>query len=271
MIMNHPKITVVTVCYNAEVEIEATMRSVLEQTYDNLQYIIVDGASKDQTLSVVRNVMRSYPSADIIVKSEPDQGIFDAMNKGIDLATGDWINFMNVGDTFADRDAIRDFFQIADLTPPIDIIYGDTILKYPFGCYYKDCKPHYEKNITWCHQSLFARVSLMKRMHFDVKYKCNADHNFIVQSQKQGSLLVYYPRAVACFKDYDGYSTINSCKRVIDTYEIEGWPKDFQYYYLVVRDFIQSTFHIRRFWRDDMKEKMRSVECNTRLRKIEDL
>ena len=267
--MNNPKITVVTVCYNAEAEIEATMRSVLDQSYDNIEYIIVDGASKDRTLDIVREVCSSYPSADITLKSEPDKGIFDAMNKGIDLATGDWINFMNVGDTFADKDAIRDFFQMADLTSPNDIIYGDTILKYPFGSYYKDCKPHHEKNLRWFHQSLFARVSLMKRMHFNVKYKYNADHHFIVQSQKQGSRLVYYPRVVACYKDYDGYSTTHRCERLIDTYEIEGWPKDFQYYYLVVRNFIQSTFHIRKFWGDAEKERIKEVERNARLRKID--
>lgn len=268
--INNPKVTVVTVCYNAEAEIEATMRSVLEQSYDNLEYIIVDGASKDRTLDIVREVCSSYPSADITLKSEPDKGIFDAMNKGIDLATGDWINFMNVGDTFADKDAIRDFFQMADLTPPNDIIYGDTILKYPFGNYYMDCKPHHEKNLRWCHQSLFARVSLMKHMHFNIKYKCSADYNFIVQSQKLGSRLVYFPRVVAYYKDYGGYSTTHRCRVVIDSYEIEGRSKDFMYYYLVVRNFIQSTFHIRIFLKDEMKAKKRAVECNSRFRKIED-
>lgn len=268
--MDNPKITVVTVCYNAEAEIEATMRSVLNQSYGNLEYILVDGLSKDNTLAIIKRVSTEYPSAKITILSEPDKGIFDAMNKGIDLATGDWINFMNVGDVFADKDAIRDFFRIADIGSPNDIIYGDTILKYPFGYYYKDCKPKNEKNITWCHQSIFARVSLMKRMHFNIRYKFNADHNFIVQSQRQGSRLVYFPRVVSCYKDYDGYSTVNSCKRLIDTYEIEGWPKDCKYYYLVVRDFIQSTFHIQNFWRDLEAQKLRSVENNSRLRKITD-
>lgn len=269
--MNNPKITVVTVCYNAEAEIEATMRSVLSQSYSNLEYILIDGASKDSTLAIIEKVSAAYPAVNIVIKSEPDKGIFDAMNKGIDLATGDWINFMNVGDIFADKDAIRDFFRIADTKSPNDIIYGDTILKYPFGSYYKDCKPKDEKNITWCHQSLFARTSLMKRMRFDTRYKFNADHNFIVQSQRQGSRLVYFPRVVSCYKDYDGYSTINSCKRLIDTYEIEGWPKNFNYYYLVVRDFIQSTFHIRNFWRDLEAEKIKSVERNARLKRIADV
>ena len=269
--MKYPKITVVTVCYNAAAEIASTMRSVLNQSYDNLEYILVDGASKDDTLDIIQKVCAEFPSADITVRSEPDNGIFDAMNKGIELATGDWINFMNAGDMFADANVVRDFFHIADLTPPNDIIYGDTILKYPFGCYYKDCKPKHAANITWCHQSLFARVSLMKRMRFNVRYKYNADHNFIVQSQKQGRRLVYFPRVVACYKDYDGFSTLNTCKRTIDTYEIEGWPKDWRYYYLVVRNFIQSTFHIRSFRGNLEARKLQSVEANTRLRRIADV
>ena len=109
--MEKLKITVVTVCYNAGGVIEQTMRSVLNQSYSNIEYIIVDGASRDNTLDVVNKVSAEYPQANIVIKSEPDHGIYDAMNKGIGLATGDWINFMNAGDQFVSADTLAKVFS----------------------------------------------------------------------------------------------------------------------------------------------------------------
>lgn len=104
--MGNPTISVITICYNAENEIEHTMRSVLNQTYTNLEYIIVDGASKDGTISVVNRIVKEYPERDIKVISEPDKGIYDAMNKGIRIAKGEWLNMMNAGDVFADNNVL---------------------------------------------------------------------------------------------------------------------------------------------------------------------
>lgn len=109
--MEKLKITVVTVCYNASGVIEQTMRSVLSQTYSNMEYVIVDGASKDNTLDIINKVSVEYPQANIVIKSEPDSGIYDAMNKGIGLATGDWINFMNAGDQFVSADTLANVFR----------------------------------------------------------------------------------------------------------------------------------------------------------------
>ena len=100
---NQPLLTVVTVVRNGEKTLEETMLSVINQTYTNIEYIIVDGASTDGTLEVIKK----YEDKIDYWISEPDKGIYDAMNKGIDLAAGEWINFMNGGDEFCDYEVIK--------------------------------------------------------------------------------------------------------------------------------------------------------------------
>ena len=131
--MEKLKITVVTVCYNASGVIEQTMRSVLGQTYSNMEYVIVDGASKDNTLDIINKVSAEYPQANIVIKSEPDRGIYDAMNKGIGLATGDWINFMNAGDQFVSDDTLAKVFSNKEFDDKVAVICGDFIMKYKWG------------------------------------------------------------------------------------------------------------------------------------------
>jgi glycosyltransferase involved in cell wall biosynthesis len=89
-----PKISVITICYNAVDLIEKTILSVLHQSYDNIEYIIIDGNSTDGTVDIIQK----YANQLAYWISEPDGGIFDAMNKGLDHATGEWVNFMNAGD-----------------------------------------------------------------------------------------------------------------------------------------------------------------------------
>ena len=105
------KISIVTVCYNASSEIEKTMESVLSQSYENIEYIIIDGASTDKTLELVNSLASKYNSRKVQIFSELDNGIFDAMNKGIKMATGDWINFMNAGDLFYNENVIENMFK----------------------------------------------------------------------------------------------------------------------------------------------------------------
>ena len=119
---NQPLITVVTVVRNGEKTLEETILSVINQTYTNIEYIIVDGASTDGTLDIVRK----YEDRIDYWISEPDKGIYDAMNKGIDLATGEWINFMNSGDFFVKKDVLEKVFTQRNWDG-VDIIYGNSI------------------------------------------------------------------------------------------------------------------------------------------------
>lgn len=118
--MIQPKISVVTVCYNAINDIEKTILSVINQTYSNIEYIIIDGGSTDGTMDIVNK----YKDKIDVIVSEPDKGIYDAMNKGIDRATGDWINFMNAGDCFFNNVALENVFPRNYESVNFDILYG---------------------------------------------------------------------------------------------------------------------------------------------------
>jgi glycosyltransferase involved in cell wall biosynthesis len=114
---NAPSITIVTVCLNSARSIEGTLRSVLAQDYPHLEYIVIDGGSTDGTLEILRR----YKHRITALISEPDRGVYDAMNKGIDLARGDFLLFMNAGDIFDSDDVLGRAARAADA----DVLYGD--------------------------------------------------------------------------------------------------------------------------------------------------
>lgn len=124
--MNDNKITVITVCYNAVKEIEKTILSVINQTYDKIEYIIVDGGSKDGTIDIIKK----YESHIKIWVSEPDNGIYDAMNKGVRMASGKWINMMNAGDYFKDNNVLSEVFSDNNIEM-YSVIYSNFELRYP--------------------------------------------------------------------------------------------------------------------------------------------
>ncbi|MDX8338075.1 glycosyltransferase family 2 protein [Draconibacterium sp. IB214405] len=118
---NNPLVSIITVVYNGEEHIEQTIQSVLNQTYKNIEYIIIDGASTDGTPEIIK---RYEKDIDYWI-SEPDKGIYAAMNKGIIAATGEWINFMNAGDTLANRNTVESVFA-KSYHEDADIIYGSS-------------------------------------------------------------------------------------------------------------------------------------------------
>lgn len=213
--MDKPKITVVTVCYNAERDIEKTMLSVINQTYDNIEYIIVDGASKDGTMQVVEK----YKDKITMIVSEPDKGIFDAMNKGIQFASGEWLNFMNVGDKFYDDNVIENLF-IDSIGDNVGVVFGDT---YNNNGLYKMRPFIYTPDklcpMGICHQSLFVRTSLAKENPFDPSYKVAADYNMIRCIFDKGYAFKEVHTPVAVY-DMFGYSAINSILQIDETARI---------------------------------------------------
>src|SRR3954447_11488384 len=119
-----PKFSVITVCKNASESITATIDSLSSQSYRDFEYLIIDGASTDGTLETVRQNTGGFITH---IVSEPDAGIYDAMNKGIKLAQGDWIYFLNAKDRFANKDVLRQVADYSHRSPEVDLFYGDAI------------------------------------------------------------------------------------------------------------------------------------------------
>lgn len=213
------KITVVTVCYNAEKEIEHTMRSVLDQTYNNLEYLIIDGASKDKTLEVVNNVLSDYPGRMVNLISEPDKGIFDAMNKGIMHATGVWINFMNVGDSFYDIYVLEKLFSNS-FDDKCGVVFGDTYNEkglFKMTPFFYTPDKYCEMGI--CHQSIFVLTKLAKEHPFNERFKVAADYNMIRTIYDLGYTLQEIHTPVAVYDMY-GFSVQNALRQIDEIAEI---------------------------------------------------
>lgn len=150
------KISVVTVCYNAADTIEKTMLSVLNQTYHDIEYIIIDGGSTDGTVEIIRK----YADRIAYWVSEPDKGIYDAMNKGIKVATGEWINFMNAGDEFYDKNVLTNILS-TDSINEYSFLFSDFYV-YESGVQIK-IRASYKQGIL-LHQSVIYKRELHNKL-----------------------------------------------------------------------------------------------------------
>jgi len=198
---NKPLITVVTVVFNGEEHLEETILSVINQTYSNVEYIIVDGGSTDGTIDIIR---KNEDFIDYWV-SEKDAGIYDAMNKGIDLATGIWINFMNCGDLL-----LR--IPINDMKYSLNLVYGEVVtnkgkkISISKNVKYSDFK----KGMVVCHQACFYKNKKAKEIKYDKNYKLAADQKFTAQFFKLGG--TFFCNKVLASYDLNGISTRNHFK-----------------------------------------------------------
>ena len=171
------------------------MLSVLGQTYPDIEYIIIDGGSTDGTVDIIKK----YTGRLAYWISEPDKGIYDAMNKGIAVATGDYINFMNAGDTFRDQSSIDTYVDV--IKPESEIIYGDVIIKYHSRFQYR--KPlwldHLSECLPFCHQSVIVKTGLLRDRQFDTSYRILGDYDFFYSCYKRGLCFQYIPEALSVY------------------------------------------------------------------------
>ena len=199
------KVTIITVCYNAVDLIEDTLESVLNQTYANLEYIVIDGGSKDGTIDVIRK----YESRIAKFISEPDKGIYDAMNKGIAFSTGEWINFMNAGDVFVNDTVIEDVFS-RTIKKDVGLIYGNVLMNYPGNDGIVKVLDNLKKGqiqFSLNHQSTFTKGDFLREVGYDISYKLAADANSFNEIYKRGLGFQYVPVTISCYEAVNGVSS----------------------------------------------------------------
>lgn len=190
----HPKFSIITVTYNAEKVLEDTIQSVISQTYRNVEYIIVDGASKDHTLEIVNK----YHNRINKVISEPDKGLYDAMNKGIQLATGDYLCFLNAGDKFHDSETLQKVVHTLKGQELPDVIYGETAIVDEEGHFLHMRRLSAPAHLNWksfkqgmlvCHQAFFANRKLAINHLYDLQYRFSADFDWCIRIMKKAKCL----------------------------------------------------------------------------------
>lgn len=203
-----PLVSVVTVCYNAAGTIGATLDSVRAQSWRPLESVVADGGSKDGTQDIVAR----YADITGAVVSEPDGGIYDAMNKGIDLARGEILHFLNADDSFVDAGVIEAALAVFMAEPEVDLVYGDAVYRTTEGTFLRQFKRVNARNLLYgdlCHQVVFARKRVFERFgRFNLEYRINADYDWMLRVFRGGAQVRYLPRAIVNY-DAGGQSAAN--------------------------------------------------------------
>lgn len=218
--MSLSKITIITVSYNCADSLECTIKSVMNQSYLDKEYIIIDGASSDNTC----NIIKKYENMVTKYISEPDYGIYDAMNKGIDLATGEWIIFMNSGDVFHDNYVIENVFS-DDFDDNIGIVYGDIELLFSNGLKVLKRMNHISEEripMEICHQAVFTRTYILKEIKYDLSYKIIADRKSFIDIYKMGMKFKYVPFVISEFDSVKGVSSKKQFKMYRELKRLNG-------------------------------------------------
>ena len=213
------KVSIITACLNSEKYLERAIQSVLSQSYSNIEHIIIDGGSIDNTT----NIIKKYKDHISYWISEPDTGIYDAMNKGIKQATGDIIYFLNSDDKFYDTAVIKKIVDYFNKDKNMDFLYGNVINSYAdssqnwVGKYPALLTKMYLIRNTIAHQETFFRKRCFERVGlFDTRYKILSDYDWYLRALYKYKLRYKHTKQIISFFQHGGISTIEeyeTCKR----------------------------------------------------------
>jgi len=222
--MNNPKISIITITYNSEKTLDDTIKSVLSQNYKNIEYIIVDGNSKDSTIDIVK----SYGDKISKFVSEKDSGIYDAMNKGLRLATGDVVGILNSDDFYSDENVIQKIVTVFEENP-VDSVFADliyvkpndltTTTRYYDSSYFSPGKFKY----GWmpAHPTFFVKRRIYQQYGlFDTTYKIAADYELLTRFLGRYHISYFYIKEALVTMRLGGISTRNLKSNFILNHEI---------------------------------------------------
>ena len=215
-----PKVSIITVTYNCGEFLEGTLKSIFEQNANIYELIIIDGGSTDSTLSIIKkfeNLITHWIS-------EPDNGIYDAMNKGISLTNGEYLLFLNAGDSFYENNTLEKipFEQY----PSADIFYGETVILNDKGKQLGFRRKKLPHNLTWksfkkgmvvCHQSIMVKKEIVPM--YDLKFKYAADIDWVIKSLKASTQIIFTKTIISNFVE-GGFSSQNFKKSWLDRFHI---------------------------------------------------
>ena len=195
--------SIITVTFNAQNTLPLTAESVLSQGYPNIEHLIIDGASSDSTLRLAeeyrKKSLEKFPSRSIIICSEPDDGIYHAMNKGLRLASGDYVLFLNAGDSLPDKDTLNYLNSVIERHPSDHdsrpaVVYGDTNIMLQDGNIIGPRRLAPPKSLSWksfrhgmlvCHQAFYADASIAKTTPYDLSLRLSSDVDWCIRIMKE--------------------------------------------------------------------------------------
>ena len=212
------KISIITVTYNADSVLKRTLDSVKAQSWQQIEHLIIDGASKDETISMAETYKAQCPY-EVVILSEPDKGLYDAMNKGLRLATGDYLVFLNAGDTLHAADTLETIVRSAQPLP--GVLYGDTAITDEHGNFLHLRRLRPPKKLTWksfrqgmlvCHQAFYALTDIAKNLPYDPRYRYSADVDWCIRVMKEAQkrqLPLVNTQAILADYQEEGQTTIH--------------------------------------------------------------
>ena len=244
--------SIITVTYNAASVLERTMDSVFQQTHSGIEYIIIDGNSNDETLSLIKKrAQESENKSGLAFKwiSESDNGIYDAMNKGLSIATGDYICFLNAGDGFQNSSILANLAEKLKLDQLPDIIYGETDLINSDGEVFSARRLKAPQKLTWksfrmgmlvCHQAFIVKRNIAPE--YDLQYHFSADFDWCIRCMKIAESIVNSNLRLIKYQ-YEGATTANRKASLKERYKIMC-----KYYGTFVTMNLHLWFAIRFYW-----------------------
>lgn len=254
------KFTIATVTYNAGRQISHTIKSVEEQDYPHIEHLIVDGNSIDDTLEQIHHYQERNSIAavrhEVNCLSEPDAGLYDAMNKALQMATGHYIVFLNAGDTLHESTTISKLAALCGTRRPA-VIYGDTDVVNEQRHFVRHRRLRPPRQLTWrsfrngmlvCHQAFFANMQLAAQTPYDMRYKFSSDFDWCIrilrQAQRQKMECINSHLTVADFLE-GGMTRKNHKASLHERFRIMadhyGWlPTLFFHIWFVVRSFLKK-------------------------------